>query len=127
MLLVKHDPLFQIIDQVFKIGEEEKFSPKANFYEDKEKYSIEIDLPGVKKEDVNIEIIDDFLVISGERKYEKKESSYRIESYYGQFTRKFMLPKNIDTEKIEAKFQKGVLKISLPKKEINSQKISVKD
>ena len=105
--------------------------PAVNEKEDEKAYYIEVDLPGVKKEDINVEVKDNILVISGERKFKKEEEDKgykRVESFFGKFERRFTLPADADPEKIEAKVEDGVLHITIPKVEQqqNAKKIEVK-
>jgi len=98
----------------------ESFTPAVNERVDEKGYYLEIDLPGVKKEDIDISVNDGVLVISGERKLEKKEEKpnyTRIESFFGRFERAFKLPTDADLDNIEAKYEDGVLKIFIPKKQ----------
>jgi len=108
----------------------ESFTPAVNEKVDDKGYYLEIDLPGVKKEDIDISVNDGILVISGERKLEKKEEkeSYtRIESFFGRFERAFKLPADADLDNIEAKYENGVLKIFIPKKQKElGKKIEIK-
>jgi len=82
-----------------------------------------IELPGVKKDDVKIKVMDDnVLVVSGEKKREVKEedkdrSYLRIERSYGEFTRSFVLPENVNKDKIDAKYDNGMLHLTIEKKE----------
>jgi HSP20 family protein len=76
-----------------------------------------IDLPGMKKEDVKVEVIDGYLTIAGERKSEieeKKEAFYRCEREYGRFYRTVPLPEGIKLEDVKATFNEGVLEVSVP-------------
>ena len=94
------------------------FIPAVNTREDENNYYIEVDLPGIKKEDVEISLKDNVLTISGERKFKnevKEEDYYKIESAFGKFSRSFTLPENADIENIEAKAENGVLEITIPK------------
>ena len=96
------------------------WSPAVDIYETDEKLVLKVELPGLKKEDINIEVRDNTLTLKGERKFEKevKEENYhRIERVYGSFHRPFTLPSTIKQEKIEAAFKDGILEISLPKAE----------
>ena len=86
-----------------------------------DRYVIETDLPGMKKEDIRIDIADDTLTISAERhsdfeKKDKKNSYVRIERSYGSYSRSFDIS-GVDADKISAKYEEGVLKVDLPKKE----------
>ena len=95
------------------------FTPAVNTREDEKAYYIEVDLPGVKKEDIDVTTEDNVLTISGERKVReevKEEEYYKVESRYGKFSRSFTLPEDADVEKIEAHAQNGVLEVVIPKK-----------
>ncbi|GAB6045658.1 Hsp20/alpha crystallin family protein [Caminibacter profundus] len=108
----------------------ETFTPAINERVDEKGYYLEIDLPGVKKEDIEISINDGVLTISGERKLEKKEEKpnyTRIESFFGRFERAFKLPNDADLDNIEAKYEDGVLKVFIPKKQKpEGKKIEIK-
>ncbi len=97
------------------------FQPTCDVNETKEHFLVSFDMPGVKKEDLKIEVQDNQLVISGERHREVKadngESTLHTERTYGRFARTFTLPTNIAGDKIEAHFENGVLNIALPKAE----------
>ena len=100
--------------------EVKSFTPAVNEKVDEKGYHLEIDLPGVKKENIEISVNDGILTISGERKLEKKEEKEnytRIESFFGRFERSFKLPPDADLDNIEAKYEDGVLKIFIPKKQ----------
>ncbi len=93
--------------------------PAVDVYEDKDAVVIEVEAPGMKEEDLKVNLENSTLIISGERKFEKKEEDknyYRMERSYGGFTRSFLLPDNVDAEGIKAKYKDGVLKLTLPKK-----------
>ena len=94
------------------------FVPAVNTREADDAYYIEVDLPGVKKEDISIDVKDNVLTISGERKIEeerKEDDFYRVESVYGKFERSFSLPEDVDADKIEAEAKDGVLTVKIPK------------
>ena len=94
------------------------FIPTVNTREGDDAYYIEVELPGIKKEDINIDVNDEVLTVSGERKIEeesKDDEFYRIESRYGKFERSFTLPEDVDSDKIEATSNNGVLEIKIPK------------
>ncbi|HEX4926244.1 MAG TPA: Hsp20/alpha crystallin family protein [Bdellovibrionales bacterium] len=93
------------------------FNPACDIEEQDDHFRISVDLPGVSKDDVKVEVVDNRLVISGERKHEKKEGGRRSERYYGRFERSFMLPTAIDVDKIEARYENGVLELAVPKAE----------
>ena len=97
-----------------------KFTPSINTREGEFAYHIEVDLPGVSKENINVQIEDGSLVISGERKINKEvkeENYYKIESSFGSFSRYFSLPKEADVENIHAESKDGVLEVIVPKLE----------
>ena len=107
------------------------WAPVVNEKEDEKAYYVEVDLPGVKKEDINVEVKDNVLTISGERKFKKEEKDkgyIRTESFFGRFERRFTLPSDADAEKIEAKVEDGVLHLTIPKVEEKegTKKIEVK-
>jgi HSP20 family protein len=99
---------------------EHNFSPAINTREGEFAYHVEVDLPGMKKEDIDIKIEDNTLVISGERKMSsemKEENYYKIESQFGSFSRSFSLPEDVDIENIHANSTDGVLEVVVPKLE----------
>ncbi len=106
------------------------FAPSASTREGEFAYHIELDIPGVKKEEISINNDNNVLTVSGERKFQKElkhESYYKLESAYGKFNRSFSLPKDIDIEHIEAKYSDGVLEIVIPKMvKTESKKIEIK-
>lgn len=108
------------------------FSPVVNTREGEFAYHVEADLPGVEKEDIKVDVKDNILTISGERKHKeevKREDYYKLESSYGKFERSFTLPKGVDAENIQAVSEKGVLEVIIPKLKSEtkkSKKIKVK-
>jgi HSP20 family protein len=96
------------------------WTPRVNVEEMEEEFEITAELPGMKKEEINIEVHDNVLTIKGERKYEKenKDGNYHIcERSYGTFQRAFTLPENVQTEGIDAEYVDGVLRLTVPKVE----------
>src|SRR5579863_840565 len=95
------------------------FAPAVDVYEDEHKVSLTIDVPGIDEKDIDVRVENNTLTVHGERKIEKeeKEENYRrVERQYGSFTRTFTLPQTVDTENVSATYEKGVLKVTLPKK-----------
>jgi HSP20 family protein len=95
------------------------FAPAVDIYEDEHNVTLKIEVPGIDEKDINVNLENNTLTVHGERKIEKeeKEENYRrVESQYGSFTRTFTLPTTVDSEKVSATYDKGVLKIALPKK-----------
>lgn len=94
--------------------------PAADIYETKEDYVFKLEIPGLKKDDINIELKDHTLSIKGEKKEEKeveKDVYHRIESYSGTFSRNFVLPQDIDAKKVNASMKDGVLVLRVAKAE----------
>jgi HSP20 family protein len=96
------------------------WTPGVDVVEEADTYVFSVDLPGVPKENVEITFEDNILTVSGsrDRREESNDGQYRrIERRYGKFTRSFALPSQVDTAKVDAKFQDGVLVIRVPKAE----------
>lgn len=108
------------------------FTPSINTREGEFAYHIDVDLPGVKKEDIKVDVEDNMLKISGERNFKKEvkeEDYYKVETSFGKFERSFTLPGNVDVENIKATSEDGVLEVVLPKiteKKKETKKIAVK-
>jgi len=114
------DGWFEDISNPALKGDEKQasFTPSCKVTESEEGFQLAFDLPGIKKEDVNIEIHEQELTISGERKESSSENklTYHLtETSYGNFSRAFTLPKNVDTDKVKAKVEDGVLLLNIPK------------
>jgi HSP20 family protein len=95
------------------------FAPPVDVYEDEHNVTLKIEVPGIDEKDIDVRVENHTLTVHGERKFEKdeKEENYRrIERSYGAFTRTFTLPNTIDTENIEASYEKGVLNVKLSKR-----------
>lgn len=127
MLLTKFDP-FAPLANMHKMFNEYPltledtsigaFTPKVNTREGEFAYHVDVDLPGVKKEDINIDVHDRTLTISGERNYKnevKEEDYYKVETSFGKFQRSFTLPDSVDVENITASTDNGVLEVTIPK------------
>lgn len=123
-----HSDLFNEMDRFFgnlatvpakSAYDDRDFSPAAEVIETEDKYLMSVDLPGLKKEDIKIEIDQNILKISGERKREtEQDANHKVHFYekrYGFFKKSFTLPRTVDGEKIEARFENGVLEVQLPK------------
>jgi HSP20 family protein len=97
-----------------------KFNPHVDTCETENGYEIDVSLPGLKKDDIQLDFQQGRLTISGERQFsnEKKEKRYHmIESQYGAFSRSFQLPDTVNPERIEATFEDGILHVTVPKDE----------
>lgn len=105
------------------------WAPPVDIRETEEAYLIEAELPGLKKEDLEITLENNTLTLSGERTFKKDETAgklHRTERTYGAFSRSFSLPTRVDAEGVKANFHDGVLVLTLPKKEEDrSRKIEI--
>ena len=111
--------LYDLQEQKLSLFESD-FIPTVNTREGEFAYHVEVDLPGVKKEDISVQVEDSTLIVSGERKAKeevKEEDYYKIESSFGSFTRSFSLPEEADIENIHAESEDGVLEVIVPKLE----------
>lgn len=107
------------------------FTPNVNVREGEFAYHVDVDLPGVKKEDIKVDVKNGQLVLSGERHFKeevKEEDYYKVETRFGKFSRTFNLPDNVDIENIDAKSDSGVLEVVIPKIEEknNTKSITIK-
>jgi HSP20 family protein len=97
-----------------------EWSPLVDITEDDKEYLVKAEIPEMKKEDIKVNVHEDVLTITGERKYEKEEKGkkyHRVERSYGSFMRSFTLPEDADGSKVSAEYKDGVLKVHLPKSE----------
>ena len=94
--------------------------PALDAHEDKESFTVQVELPGFKREDIQVSLQDGVLTISGERKEEKVSQEtevHRQERYYGKFSRAFTLPTAVAADKVKAAYKDGILTVTLPKAE----------
>jgi HSP20 family protein len=101
------------------------WSPAVDIHETDDSFVVSADLPGLKKDDIQINVEDNTLTIKGEKKFEKKvpkDKYIRVERNYGTFVRSFSLPQNVDSTNIKATFKDGILDLTLPKKEESKPK-----
>jgi HSP20 family protein len=124
--MARFDP-FRNIDDIFRDfsmapslrGAEAAPRIRMDVSESDQNYMVKADIPGVKKEDINVSINGNQVTVSAEVKEEKESSGegmIRSERYYGQQYRSFTLPQEVDESKAEAKYENGVLQLTLPKK-----------
>lgn len=136
-LLGFRDEMERFFDSFFNLNSFSELSQdfkgfNIDISEDEKEFHIESDLPGIEKENLNIEIKDSQLIItaSKDQHEEKKDRTYyRMERSYGKFMRSIPLPENVDTQNINAEFKNGVLKIDITKKEViknAAKKIEIK-
>lgn len=123
LTLYKRDPL-KMFEDVFNDRVSPFFSSmiapsfKVDISEDEHSIFIEADMPGIKKEDIKVSMDSDLLSITAERtqsEEEKKKGYHRVERSWGCLSRSFTIGENVNTEKIEAKYDNGVLKVVIPK------------
>ena len=96
------------------------WAPALDVYEDNENLIVQAELPGMKKEDIDISLHDNVITVSGERKNEKKyegAKTSREERFFGRFTRSISLPKQVDSGRVKASYKDGLLTVTLPKAE----------
>ncbi len=96
------------------------WTPALDLYEDKDSFTVKAELPGMKREDIELSLHDGSLSISGERKHEKEASdaeTYRAERFFGRFQRTVTLPAPVAADKVKAHYRDGVLTVTLPKTE----------
>jgi HSP20 family protein len=105
------------------------WDPHVDIYENKDQISLEVELPGMKKEDIHLTFENNVLTVSGERRFEKPDEGrnyHRVERSYGTFTRSFTLPNTVSGEGITAEYRDGVLRLSLSKKEeVKARRIEI--
>jgi HSP20 family protein len=134
-LITLRERMNRLFEDAFPHRGEEKelvassWAPAVDIYEKENALVLATEVPGLDENDIEIKIEDNTLTLKGERKFEKetKEENYhRIERSYGSFHRSFTLPRYIDEDKINAEYENGVLKITMPKKaELKAKKVKV--
>ena len=110
-----NSPLFQDLE---KVNTNSKYLPKVRITKDKDNFFIKMEVPGVSKEDVKISVEDSVLTVKGTKKQEIKTEETNLiinEIYFGEFSRDFNLSNDVKIESIDAEYNDGVLKITLPK------------
>jgi HSP20 family protein len=124
-LMQMREEMDRLFSQFFRRGDGEDatwaqgtWAPAVDIFETDDAFMLKAELPGLSKDDVNIEVHDNRLIIRGERKREseaKEDQYHRLERMYGRFERVFWLPTTVDAEHIQATFTNGVLELRLPK------------
>ena len=128
-LVTLQDRMNRLLEEAFparqRRAEETEFftgewTPAVDIYEDENAITLEADIPGIDPNNLDIRVEGNTLHMKGERKFEKetkRENFYRVERAYGTFVRSFMLPQNVQADRIEATYKNGELKVILPKSE----------
>jgi HSP20 family protein len=128
-------PFGTLIDRFFNDtlarsgGSAYSFVPKVDILENEKAFEIQLAVPGMNKEDFKLDLNENTLTVSGERKLarERNETNYRtIETQYGAFSRSFVLPETINSGAITAKYDSGILAVTLPKDEKKTLKTTIK-
>jgi len=105
------------------------WNPATDIYETKDSYVFKVEIPGIKKDDIEVDLKENILSIRGEKREDKevkKENYHRVESFYGSFSRSFTIPKDIDPKKIEASLKDGILELKIGKAdEVKAKKINI--
>lgn len=122
-----------IMDEFFNDAvatRQSSFAPRINISENEKQFLIDVEIPGIDKKDIDVSLENRQLTISGERKMETESNGtrfHRVETHYGSFTRSFRLPESVDEESIVAKYNNGILNITIDKSEERMKKqISIK-
>lgn len=105
------------------------WSPSVDIYETPTSFVLTAEVPGVNSSEIDIKIVDNNLILRGERRWERDvhgETVHRLENSYGKFERTFTLSETIDAERISAQLQRGVLRVELPKREQAGRQIQIK-
>ena len=116
-------------DASFDNTQMEKFTPNVDIIESDKAYELDFSVPGFDKKAFQIEVEENMLIVSGERKFEEKKEEKQftsIQTQYGAFRRTFTLPDTVDRNKIDAEYKDGILKVTLPKDEVKMIKTTVK-
>ena len=127
-LLMRPEPFTQEFDRLFNTlftgqrngGTAQRWVPPMDLVEADDHFVLKADLPGLSEDDVAIEVQDNVLTISGSRQAEhegNEQGWYRLERSYGSFSRSLTLPDGVDADKVEARFDRGVLEVHIPKPE----------
>ncbi|MDX1642600.1 MAG: Hsp20/alpha crystallin family protein [Balneolaceae bacterium] len=120
------DVMDEMFDEMANINRN-RFVPSMDVAETEKTFEVTLALPGMNKKDINIELENDVLTVSGERRWEHEEKEngrtyHRVETGHGQFSRSITLPNIVDSENVEAKFKNGELQITIPKLEEKTAK-----
>ena len=128
-LRTMRDEMDRLFEYFFGVPSIEGYSstwiPPVNIEETENEVVVHVEIPGMKKEDINLSVRADMITISGEReqkKDEKNKTYHRIERFYGKFQRTIQLPVDVDIDKTKATYENGILTISLPKSAKNKAK-----
>ena len=116
-------------DSIYDNTQLQKFVPEVDIIESDKSYELHFAVPGFEKENFNLQVDDNILTVSGERKFEKDNSEKTFKSVrtrYGSFQRSFTMPDNVDLTKIDAHYVNGILEVVIPKDETKVIKTTIK-
>jgi HSP20 family protein len=124
-LVSMHSKINRLFDDALSdLGKDQEtfaaWYPATDIYETKDDYVFRLEVPGLAKDDINVELNNNTLTIKGEKKESKevkKEDYHRVESFIGTFSRSYTLPRNVDSKKIKANMKDGILELHIPKAE----------
>ncbi len=122
------DKFWELMPFRFREIEEHEWIPEVDVYETDKNFVMKANLPGVKKEDIEIDLKENLLTIKAEKKFEetvKREDFVRVEKGYGTYMRTFTVSDNMDLDHIKAEYKDGILELNIPKKEAQ-KKIEVR-
>jgi HSP20 family protein len=137
MALVRWDPFRELtalqteVNRLFSrvggsdVAERQSWAPSVDVIESDDSITLKAELAGMDPADISIEVQDNVLTVSGERRFQeevKEDKYYRIERRYGSFSRSIALPQTADEAKIQAKYENGVLEVTVPKAEVAKPK-----
>lgn len=144
MSLIRYNPFWNdfaptsfssLIDRFFNDsaarygGTTVSFVPSVDVLEDEKGYDVQVAVPGMNKEDFKVDVNDNVLTVSGERKMKREtrnDGIHSVETRYGKFARSFTLPEDADSASIKAKYNNGILEIRIPKDEKKALKTTIK-
>lgn len=134
MTLVRYNPLADFVPSTFgdmlenalRNEDVSHFTPSVDVTKDEQKIELHMVAPGMNKADFTIDLNENQLTISGERKVNEKTEFIKRESAYGKFSRTFTLGENINTDEINAAYNDGILSVTLPLKEVKVNKATIK-
>ena len=126
-VLIKPEPFSSDFNRLFNTffgpegdAQSQRWTPAMDLVEADDHFVLKADLPGMDQGDINIEVRDNSLTVSGERKAEstqKERGFYRVERSFGRFSRSLTLPDGVDPDAVKASFDRGVLEVQIPKPE----------
>lgn len=110
-------------------GSATSFVPRVDVWENENSYEVHVAVPGMNKEDFKVDLNEDVLTVSGERKFTRENKNgdvHTVETQYGTFSRSFRIPEGVDGSKISAKYNNGILEVNIPKDEKKAVKTTIK-